>query len=538
VTWTSLHCRLSWQSEHVDTFIADKLVPLLQDHQWFYIRYWETGPHLRVRIRGEADIASRLTDLIAAEDYPVQEIDPGKFYAGLGATTTTWLPHGDVREVPYIPETDRYGGLDALPAAEELFCRSTEVAVAVLRSAHSVSAKLTAAMQLAMATTQALDLDRPAAAAWLRMMGTSWRFAQEPAAPPTIESHVAAHQILSRHGKDIAARWDREPQGAVAHWVQHIQEARAVVDMPHVWASQLHMLFNRIGVNPDQERMICWVVAATALSPDGVADFHESTLDRRYLEASKFLPGFTGQHPRPKQPAPRTPQTISLPQPMDLPGSLVNALRTRRTSRGEALSGELTAKDLATLLWTAQGAVDHRRPYPSAGAQYCARLRVVALNVTGLRPGCYDADEESRTLGWTAPCPSTSDLETTSMWLGPETTPLDGTPAVLALYVRHGSLRDTYGLRALRFAFLEAGHLAQNLGLVAAAMDLNLGLIGGIYDDLAHDLLALDGVNDTLAYLLPVAKSVGDAQQALLNDRGDQAAVLAEEPAGGQAPGA
>jgi SagB-type dehydrogenase family enzyme len=258
-------------------------------------------------------------------------------------------------------------------------------------------------------------------------------------------------------------------------------------------------------VNPDQERTICWVVAATALSPDGLADFHESTLDRRYLEASKFLPGFTEQHPRTKQPAVRTPQSISLPEPDDLPGSLVNALRTRRTSRSEALSGELAAKDLATLLWTAQGTIGNRRPYPSAGAQYCARIRVITLNVDGLQPGCYDADEESQTLGWTAPCPSTSDLEATSMWLGPETTPLDRTPAVLALYVRHGSLRETYGLRALRFAFLEAGHLAQNLGLVAAAMNLNLGLIGGIYDDLAHDLLALDGVNDTLAYLLPVA---------------------------------
>jgi thiopeptide-type bacteriocin biosynthesis protein len=506
VTWTSLHCRVSWQSEHVDTFITDKLVPLLQDHQWFYVRYWETGPHLRIRIRGEADVADQIRELIAAEDYPVQEIDPEKYYAGLGATTTTWLPHGDVRGVPYVPETERYGGVDALPAAEELFCRSSEVAIAVLRSAQSLSAKLTAAMQLAMATTKALGLDRPAAAAWLRMMGASWRFAQEPAAPPTIESHIAAHQILQRHGKDLAGRWERDPQGATAYWLQQIQQS--TVYTPHVVASQLHMLFNRIGINSDQERMICWVVAATALSPDGIAQFHEDTVDQHYLEASKYLPGFHEQHPRARlNPTTVKPQAISLPEPKQLLASLVTALRTRQTSRGVALTGVLTTKDLATLLWTAQGAISFRRPYPSAGAQYCARIRVIALNVVGLRPGCYDADEETRSLSWAGPCPSIEDLETTSMWFGPESTPLAGTPAVLALYVRQGTLRQTYGLRALRFAFAEAGHLAQNLGLVAAAMDVSLGLIGGIYDDLAHDLLALDGVNDTLVYLLPVARS-------------------------------
>lgn len=90
------------------------------------------------------------------------------------------------------------------------------------------------------------------------------------------------------------------------------------------------------------------------------------------------------------------------------------------------------------------------------------------------------------------------------MWFGKGATELTGTPAILALYVRIGALRATYGVRALRFAFAEAGHLAQNLGLVAAALGMHLGLIGGFYDDLAHDLLGLDGVNDCLVYLLPV----------------------------------
>jgi thiopeptide-type bacteriocin biosynthesis protein len=505
VTWTSLHCRLSWQPDHVDAFISEKLAPLF-DGDWFYVRYWETGPHLRIRYRGTRDLRQSILDLVTAAGYPLLDIDPAAYYADINATEGPWLPHGDVREVPYEPEVERYGGPEGLPVAEDLFCRSTEVALAVLRSARSESARLSAAIGLAISTTKALGLDRPAAAAWLRTMGASWRYAQEPAAAPSLESHIAAHQILSQRGKEISARWDRPSSPATAHWIEQIRAAKAKIDLPpQFWASQLHMLFNRIGINPEQERMVCWLVAAAALAPDGLGSFHGDDSDQRYLEASKFLPGFINQFPRTagKPPAREKNWTVALPPPDELTVPLVTALNERHTSREDALNGTLDARELSTLLATAQGG----RPYPSAGAQYCARVRVIALTVNGLAPGCYDFDEVCRTLEWTGPQPSIPDLESTSMWFGPGTTELAGTPAVLALYVRIGELRQTYGMRALRFAFTEAGHLAQNLSLVAAAMGLSMGTIGGIYDDLAHDLLALDGVNATLVYLLPIAST-------------------------------
>jgi len=77
-------------------------------------------------------------------------------------------------------------------------------------------------------------------------------------------------------------------------------------------------------------------------------------------------------------------------------------------------------------------------------------------------------------------------------------------PAVLGIYVQTAGLRARYGLRALRFALLEAGHLAQNLALVAAATGLELGLIGGFYDDLANDVFGLDGIDRFIVYLLPI----------------------------------
>lgn len=508
MTWTSLHVRLSWAVEDVDAFIADVLAPELDGHRaagriadWFYVRYWEGGPHLRVRARdATVDLAARLRSLVAEADHPVT------------AGSADWLPHGDVRETPYEPEVARYGGPEALPVAEDVFCRSTEVAVAVLRSA---SAKFTAAVELVMATTTALKLDRVEAASWLRSLATGWRQAHEPVAPPALGSHVAARKLHEARAAQLAARWDRletSATGAVAYWADRVRAA----DLPrYAWASQLHMLCNRLGLDPEEERTVCRLVAMTAEAPDGPTPFHEdgaTAPDRRYLAASRFHSGVPDQGPLKVGVAPPTTlpwwPDVPLPEVAPVTGGLADALLTRHTSRGAELAGSLDAGQLATLLWTAQGALpDGRRPYPSAGGRHSARLRVVALRVTGLEPGVYEVDEARRTLVHVAPAPPVDDVRASSMWFGDGEGRVDPatTPAVLALYARVGALRRAYGLRALRLAFTEAGHLAQNLALVAASSGLALGMIGGFYDDMAHDVLCLDGVDDALVYLMPLA---------------------------------
>ncbi|NUT50997.1 MAG: hypothetical protein HOV94_27390 [Saccharothrix sp.] len=531
VTWTGLHVRLSWRVEHVDAFVADVLAPALAEHRaegrisdWFFLRYWRTGPHLRVRLRDAADhvdvIAEQVRALVAAAGHPGAEPDPDRFHAALGVPGDTWLPHGDVREVPYEPEVERYGGPDAMPVAEEVFCRGTDVAVAVLRAARTPQAKLSAAVELVMATVFGLGLDRPAAASWLRTLAASWRRQHEPATAPTMTSHLAAHRLHADRAAQLSARWDRvatAPTGAVAYWADQVR-----ADLPlHVWGSQLHMLLNRLGIGPDEERTLCWLVAATALAPAGLAEFHADGADapdRRYLEASKYRPGVDDQLPHKgnadRQPPPQPwRHAVRLPEPPDTSASLRAVLRDRRTGRGEAMRGPLDAGWLAALLWTAQGALpDGRRPYPSAGALYTARLRLAALSVDGLEPGVYDVDENARRLAAVSPAPSVADVEAVSNWFGPRAALTGGvdiaaTPAVLGLYVRVGELRRDYGLRAVRLGFAEAGHLAQNLALVAAGLGVSLGMVGGFYDDLAHDLFLLDGVDDTLVYLLPVGAS-------------------------------
>ncbi len=63
--------------------------------------------------------------------------------------------------------------------------------------------------------------------------------------------------------------------------------------------------------------------------------------------------------------------------------------------------------------------------------------------------------------------------------------------------------RFKYGVRGLRFALLEAGHVAQMLLLAAATERLGSRVIGGFCDDALSSALSLHGVDEVPMYLVP-----------------------------------
>jgi len=528
---------------------------------WFFIRYWEGGPHLRIRLRdplpGVADrLRAELTRLMAEAPYEAVDLDGDRYYARLGGQAADslagWHEHGEVCEIAYVAETGRYGGPDAMPVAEDVFCRSSQVAVHVIAATPEPRTRLALAAELTIATAVALGLDRLGAARWLRRHAGNWRWQTEVGMFPPAIAQAQTARVLLTQAAALHRRWSRVEalasaedgvsRSPVAAWAGVVREGRrrleaagvdAGVTSRWVWGSQLHMMFNRLGITPDEERSVCWLVASSALSPDGVTPFFDdgdTAADRRYQEASKFLPGLRQiQGPRDIPDAPRTSpaayrRAIELPADEAPAMPLAVALRRRVSGRGK-LTGPVSATDLGTLIWHGHG-ITHRslvtlpdgteydyahRPYPSAGSKYVARLRLIVRDVAGLEPGTYHVDEVERAVYRLGPAPSLSDLAATSMWFGPEALPIGGIelaelPAMLALHVELAGLRRRYGLRALRFATAEAGHLAQTLSLVAAATGLSLGLIGGFYDDVAHEVLGLDGVDDVLVYLLPVGR--------------------------------
>ncbi|RGD56892.1 SagB/ThcOx family dehydrogenase [Kitasatospora xanthocidica] len=536
--WHSLHLALPLTAPEADAFLTEDLAPLmagLAGTDWFFIRYGEGGPHLRIRLRGPGPAPAHLARLAAELTRRAARRTPpdGPFAGGLG----------EVTEVPYQPETERYGGAALLPIAEEVFTHSTRTALAALDALRAAPGdRLPLALDLAHTTAHALGLDELAASRWLRRHAASWRWVTEFQPLPGAAVHVRVNTVFARQRTALAhrARALRTALDAgtaapwLADWAARVAEAaarmRAAVPidavpadaeerLSWVWASQLHMLFNRLGVGPDEERAVCRLAARTLLETGQPftffpADHHAP--DHQYLERSKFQigrPEDTALRDLPHHPAPR-PRPGDLPLPADPlpPVTLADALRTRHSTRGP-LTGPLTAGALGGLLWSAYAANPDtgHRPYPSAGALHTVRLRLLALAVDGLPAGTYQCLPEHRSLRPIGPAPALDDLKALSSYLSrpaddPDAIGIDQAPAVLAVHLDLAHLRRRYGLRALRLGLLEAGHLTQNLLLTAAAFGLGTTPLGGLQDDLAHELLALDDLGEPVQYLLPLGR--------------------------------
>jgi SagB-type dehydrogenase family enzyme len=163
------------------------------------------------------------------------------------------------------------------------------------------------------------------------------------------------------------------------------------------------------------------------------------------------------------------------------PRTLEQALRARH-SRRHFTRGALRLEDVGQLLWAALGVIDPagRRSIPSAGGLHPLEARLVALRVAGLAPGLYHYEARTHGLALRIPGDLGARLRDAARYQEVVTR----AAALIALSAVLERSRPRYGERALRYAWMEAGHAGQNVYLQAAA--LGLGVVGlGAFDDRA-----------------------------------------------------
>ena len=200
--------------------------------------------------------------------------------------------------------------------------------------------------------------------------------------------------------------------------------------------------------------------------------------------------------------------SVEIPLPDALPPlrvSLEEAIRTRR-SRRTFSSSALPMEDLSRLLalsggTTSQGQIP-RRAAPSAGALYPIELYACAFSVADVAPALYHYVPLSHSLERVKPLNGWNDL-----WPILDSGLEGSTPAVaFVLTARLRRVQAKYGERAYRFVLLEAGHIAQNLLLVATALGLNSVPAGGFFDAGLEFLLGIDGEGEIPAHVVLVGR--------------------------------
>jgi nitroreductase len=168
---------------------------------------------------------------------------------------------------------------------------------------------------------------------------------------------------------------------------------------------------------------------------------------------------------------------IMLPEPRTTGEISIEEAMLHRRSVRRYTKEAITLNDLSQLLWAAQGITSEEgfRTAPSAGALYPLEVYVVAGNVDGLAGGVYRY---------------------------PQITDASVDIVFAAVFERSTA---KYGERGVRYAYIEAGHAAQNVYLQAESLGLGVCAVGAFYEQEVSELLALSR-DETPIYILTVGK--------------------------------
>ena len=141
--WLSVYL---YYSEPWETFLVDAVDPYIKmvmhtgiAQQYFFIRYWDRGPHIRLRFKANPEVIRNMLRPNIEEHFynyfeskPSQRTEPS--YPELIDENLKWLPNNSLQFVDYVPEVDRYGGSIPVQIAEMQFQESSEVVLHYLKT--------------------------------------------------------------------------------------------------------------------------------------------------------------------------------------------------------------------------------------------------------------------------------------------------------------------------------------------------------------------------------------------------------------------
>ncbi|MGB0165930.1 MAG: thiopeptide-type bacteriocin biosynthesis protein [Luteibaculum sp.] len=176
-----LHYCEPWEeilSQFLYPWIQEHLVP--QNHPYFFIRYWEMGPHIRFRFKCSDNDFKLLGPKLEADFDKYVSDRPSSFefydFTHAHQIPKSWRLNNSLYWMEYYPETERYGGEAALPICEEAFQISSRACLEtfVREKEWNYNLALTAAIQMHALFTKALGMSRGESRDFFNLVSISW----------------------------------------------------------------------------------------------------------------------------------------------------------------------------------------------------------------------------------------------------------------------------------------------------------------------------------------------------------------------------
>ncbi|XEC96276.1 thiopeptide-type bacteriocin biosynthesis protein [Paenibacillus tarimensis] len=305
-----------------ERLLAEELFPLVKTLQekrfieaWFFIRYWEGGPHIRLRFKRPVDpetaerlLRERVGRFIESSG-PVEKLTKETYYKGhkfdgeaIDQKDLPWYEHGEIAVIAYEPEVVRYGGKGAIGRSERLFHASSEMVVRLMEvSAGNFGKRLILAFDTMLVTALGFGVEPQETKAFFRRYAEYWRRfvdSDDVAAQARGNAIRQADILIPRYRELTGTAVECSGIGLYREWTKEASLARQglaklyaeggmispVSGLPVenrsefirslllIASSHMHMTNNRLGVVPPYEHalgVMLYTVAEMAEAAEG-----------------------------------------------------------------------------------------------------------------------------------------------------------------------------------------------------------------------------------------------------------------------------
>ncbi len=286
MNWLAFHFFIHTY-EIQDIFLRDYLQLALETlkedkrlQQYFFIRYWQGGPHIRLRfIKTQSEDMGVEMAILSAFDrfnraYPNNiSLESEQYYQNhtfdgvpVSANALYWFSSGSVVAKPYEPEFERYGGQGVMDHSERLFEASSDLVLELLKDPKMTISK-----------KMIISLDLFQIAACLAENQSQFYHIYSQIWSSHKSEHLNYNKLIFDYMKVYQER-QRQIIGAIsqtpyAKWHQCLKAAlEAILTQQTTYpdgmiarnsllASHIHMTNNRLGVSPQFEFLLSEVSA-------------------------------------------------------------------------------------------------------------------------------------------------------------------------------------------------------------------------------------------------------------------------------------
>lgn len=204
---------------------------------------------------------------------------------------------------------------------------------------------------------------------------------------------------------------------------------------------------------------------------------------------------------------PRFKQVI-LPNPRIKKYDLIQTF-IRRESIRDFATATIPLFQLSDLLYYSAGSRNFivndnsiKRFYPSAGARYPLEVYPFIFNVERIDSAVYHYHVKTHSLELVLERPFASQTfkQFDQEWI-------KKVAALIVFTAIFDRTESKYGDRGYRHILTEYGHVAQNMYLISAALDIGCCTIGGFIDDGLNTVLDIDGFNESVVGVIAIGVS-------------------------------